>query len=238
MSAASNGGKKPRLLDLFCGAGGATRGYQLAGFYVMGVDINAQPNYCGDEFIQQDALSLDREFLDGYVDAVHASPPCQAYTTMSNRWRGSGYNGLAQERPELIGPTRELLMDLGVPWVIENVPGARSSLWSHVTINGPSVGLPRLDRPRLFESNIALLVPPRQRADNPLGVYGKSPDGRLLFRRSDGSEQRAPKSLAEAAAVMGIDWMDWHELKESIPPAYTELIGHQLMQHVQTTVTA
>jgi DNA (cytosine-5)-methyltransferase 1 len=227
---------KPRLLDLFCGAGGAAVGYARAGFEVVGVDHKAQPRY-PFEFVQADALefcdfyNLDADVDELRFDAIHASPPCQAHTTMSNRWRGAG--GRADEHVNLIPETRELLQATGLPWVIENVPGAKAELRSPVVINGPNVGLYRLDRPRLFEASFMLLVPNHQKAVDPIGVYGKAPDGRLLFKRVDGSEQRAARSLEEGREVMGIDWMSWDELREAIPPAYTELIGHQLMQHVR-----
>lgn len=226
---------RPCGFDAFCGAGGATRGYQLAGAYMVGCDINPQPRYCGEEFVQGDALELlaDEEFMARF-DFAHASPPCQAYTSMSNRWRGGG--GRADTHLDLIASTRELLYATGLPYVLENVPG--SPLRSPVVINGPNVGLRRLDRPRLFESNVVLLVPPRERADNPVGVYGRAPDGRLLFKRVDGSEQRAASSVDEARDVMGIDWMTWDELREAIPPAYCELIGHQLMAHVKARAVA
>jgi DNA (cytosine-5)-methyltransferase 1 len=229
---------RPRLLDLFCGAGGAAMGYHQAGFDVVGVDIRPQPHY-PFEFYRDDALDWLAQWQDegrhepGWgFDAIHASPPCQAYTTMSNRWRGAG--GTADAHESLIAPTRELLQQTGLPWVIENVPGAKPELRSPVVINGASVDLPRLDRPRLFESNVLLLVPQRKPAKDAIGVYGKCADGRLLFRRQDGSEQRAAESVKEACEVMGIDWTrEWDEIREAIPPAYTELIGHQLLQHIR-----
>ena len=104
---------RPRLLDLFCGAGGAARGYQLAGFHVTGIDINPQPRYAGDEFVQADALTYP---LDGF-DAIHASPPCQAYTSLRVMWN-------AIEHADLIPSTRANLIESGLPYVIENVPGA------------------------------------------------------------------------------------------------------------------
>lgn len=239
-----SGGKKPRLLDLFCGAGGAAMGYHRAGFEVVGVDIKPQPNYPAFmEFHEADALEFASDYLTeigpyrlGYFDAIHASPPCQAHTTMSNRWRGAG--GKADGHVNLIDETRELLEATGLPYVIENVPGAREHMRSPVTISGASVGLERIVRPRLFESNFLLLVPEWMPPVEPIGVYGKAHDGRLLFKRADGTEQRAASSLAQAREAMGIDWMEWSELKEAIPPAYTELIGHQLMAHLKATVAA
>ena len=227
---------KPRILDLFCGAGGAAMGYHRAGFEVVGVDIKPQPNY-PFEFHQLDALAVLRRstfaghHLAHYFDAIHASPPCQAHTTMSNRWRGAG--GKADDHLNLIPATRDLLNETGLPWVIENVPGARAHLRSPITLNGWTMGLPRLDRPRLFEMNWWAFSVPRVSPPDPVGVYGKHPDGRLLWARADGTEQRAAKSLEEAREVMGIGWMDWRELCEAIPPAYTEFIGTQLMAHLK-----
>ena len=217
---------KPRLLDLFCGAGGMARGYQMAGFYVVGVDINPQPRYAGDEFVQADAMAFP---LDGF-DAVHASPPCQAHTTMSNRYRGQG--GVADDHPDLIALTRERLMASGAMWVIENVMGARKLMRDPIRLSGGMFGL-GVERPRLFEASVGLWAPPYVRAKNPVGVYGARPDGRRLWTRSDGTEQRAARSVQEGARAMGIDWMEWRELAEAIPPAYGLHIGRQLMAHLE-----
>lgn len=215
---------RPRLLDLFCGQGGAAAGYHRAGFDVVGVDIVPQPRY-PFEFVEADALEYltehGREF-----DATHASPPCQGFTTMSNRWRGQG--GAADQWPDLIAPTRRLLIATGSPWVLENVAGARSSLVNPFILHGGMFGL-AVDRSRLFESPIAVLIPQAPRAKNPVGVYGAHHDGRRLFTRADGSEQRAARSLEEAQAAMGMPWADWDGCREAIPPAYTEFIGEQLL---------
>jgi len=213
---------RPRMLDLFCGAGGSAVGYYRAGFDVVGVDIAPQPRY-PFEFHQADALTFPP---DGY-DAVHASPPCQAHTTMSNRWRGQG--GTADGHPELIGPTRARLEGSGVPWVMENVVGARAKMESALLLHGAMFGL-QVHRPRLFESNVLLMCPqwvggvPR----GGVAVYGKC-DGRRLWTHTDGTTLRAASSLTEARAAMGIDWMEWDELKEAIPPAYTSWLGAQLL---------
>lgn len=216
---------KPRLLDLCCCEGGAADGYKRAGFYVVGVDTEAQPNYAGDEFYRADALKFP---TDGF-SVVHASPPCQARTTMSNRWRGKG--GLADERVNLIAPMRERLKASGLPWVLENVPGARRDLRSPMALTGEMFGL-RVHRPRLFESNV-LLYPPSavRRQENPVAVYGAN-DQRRLWTRKDGSELRAA-SLEEAREAMGMPWASWDGLREAIPPAYAEWIGAQLMQAVK-----
>jgi DNA (cytosine-5)-methyltransferase 1 len=230
---------KPRLLDLFCGAGGAAMGYHRAGFDVVGVDIKSQPNY-PFEFIQGDAIGVrhqltrDKWCVDRRdLDAIHASPPCQAHTSTSNRWRGNG--GTADEHPDLIGPTRDLLLATGFPYVIENVVGAAPAMRTTLLLSGSMFGL-GVHRPRLFESNVALLAPgPGTKGDGQIGVYGKRPDGRRLNSRTT---QRAAASLEEARQAMDIDWMEWRELCEAIPPAYTELIGHQLLAHIQQEAVA
>lgn len=221
---------RPRLLDLFCGAGGAAMGYHQAGFEVVGVDINPQPNY-PFEFYQADALEFP---TDGF-DAIHASPPCQGYTTMSVRHRGNG--GAADSWPKLIQPVRQRLHAAGVPYVIENVPGAKREMIAPLTLEGGMFSL-GVKRPRLFESNVNFPVAPaRRRVENPIGVYGKL-DGRRIWTRKDGTEQRAARTLEEARAAMGVDWMEWRELCEAIPPAYTEWIGTQLLRAVSEDVAA
>lgn len=218
----------PRLLDLFCGAGGAGKGYADAGFEVVGVDLKPQPRY-PFEFHQADALEFP---LDGF-DVIHASPPCQAFTTMANRFRGAG--GKADSHPELIAPMRLRIKATGLPYVIENVVGARSSLRGHILLlHGGMFGL-RVHRPRLFESSLFILAPEARAAREPVGVYGERHDGRRLWTRADGSEQRAAKTLEEGRAAMGIDWMEWRELAESIPPAYTRFIGNALLNALGVT---
>ena len=224
-----------RLLDLFCGAGGASVGYHRAGWEVVGVDIAPQPHY-PFRFYQADAMDvmtkLGKRHVWSHFDAIHASPPCQDFTTMSNRWRGAG--GRADSHEDLLTPTRALLSEFRAPYVIENVPGSKGTMRPTLLLHGGMFGL-GVDRPRYFESNVMLFAPEGPRTNDPLGVYGKAPDGRRLFTRADGSEQRAPRDLAEAQAAMGMDWGDWHGVKEAIPPAYTEHIGRQLLSFCQAT---
>lgn len=212
---------RPRLLDLFCGAGGCSRGYADAGFDVSGVDIEEHSDYPYPIQVL-DALEA---ILDGY-DVVHASPPCQASTTMSNRWRGKSVT--TDAHVNLIPVVREKLLSWGGPYVIENVPGARPSLRDPILLSGGWFGL-QVERPRLFESNMPLAPAPRKKVDNPIGVYGKL-DGRRLWTRKDGTEQRCARTLEEGRRAMGIDWMQWHDLTEAVPPAYTEYIGRQLLE--------
>lgn len=215
---------RPRLLDLFCGAGGAGMGYHRAGFDVVGVDIDPQPFY-PFTFIEADAVTFP---LDGF-DAIHASPPCQRFSTMGNRWKDS-----RAENPDHLTPTLERLRGLTTPWVVENVPGSAPPLRPTLMLHGGMFGL-RVNRPRLFESNVLIMAARSPRAVDAIGVYGKGPDGRQLWKRSEYYKRdgrllfRAPRSLAEAQTAMGMDWADWHGTKEAIPPAYTEHIGAQLI---------
>ena len=256
--------RRPRLLDLFSGAGGAAMGYHRAGFEVVGVDIKPQPHY-PFEFHQADALEYVAALAEGIIcpgcrsicagdhnsfwcdacgqlwpkghdwgakfDAIHASPPCQAYTPMSNRWRASGR--ATREWPRLIEPIRSLLEPLGVPWVMENVQGA--PLRADVKLCGYPFGL-RVHRHRLFETSgliFGMTLQCRGWKDH-VGVYGDHPDGGRLWTRKDGhAPLRRAASIEEGRAAMGIDWMDWPELKEAIPPAYTEWIGVQLRQAIE-----
>ena len=198
-------------------------GYHRAGFNVTGVDLSPQPNY-PFAFVQSDAIQYLAEHGSEY-DAIHASPPCQAFTQMSARWRGRG--GKADEHQDLLTPIRALLASSRVPYIIENVMGARRKMGTTFTLHGGMFGL-GVHRPRLFESNVLIFTRDAGKAEDPVGVYGRM-DGRRLSTRADGTEQRNAKTLAEASAAMGIDWMTWDELREAIPPAYTEFIGRQLL---------
>ena len=218
---------KPRLLDLFCGAGGATRGYQQAGFEVVGVDISPQPNYCGDAFVQADALDV-AEWVDDRpeqvfwtFDAIHASPPCQSFTA----YRRKG-NGVGDGYPNLIPRVRELLSESGLPYVIENVPGA--PLENPVQLCGSSFGLD-VRRHRLFESNVPMLPPP---CDHGWQTPRFTPaSNRTNLRRTvEIGVWRIPLEVQQRA--MGIDWMTLPELSEALPPAYTEWLGGQLLAAV------
>jgi DNA (cytosine-5)-methyltransferase 1 len=211
-------------------------GYHKAGFEVVGVDINPQPHY-PFEFAQCDGLT----FLDnmseadhgiyGVFDAVHASPPCQHYSTMGQR-----YAATQAAHPDLISPIRDLLAGTGLPYVIENVMGARRELQAPVRVCGAALGL-GVGRHRLFECNFATLATPCQCDRTQLPVYGKL-DGRRVWTRADGTELRSARTLKQASEAMGIDWMPWAELTQAIPPAYTEHIGYYLMLEVQARAKA
>ena len=212
-----------KLLDLFCGAGGAAMGYHRAGFEIVGVDLAPQPHY-PFTFIQADAL----EYLAAHgheFDAIHASPPCQAYVTLSNRWRGK--SSVADGHPQLIEPTRRALAQTDKPYLIENVMSA--PLLTTIVLCGSMFGL-GVRRHRKFETSWLLFQPQcRHKGQEHAGVYGPKADGGRLWTRRDGDEHRRARSLQDGQQRMGIDWMDWPELTEAIPPAYTEFIGRQLM---------
>lgn len=219
---------KPVLLDLFSGAGGAAKGYQDAGFYVVGVDIKPQPRYCGDEFYQADAMTFP---LEGY-DAIHASPPCQHYSVASARWRVSG----EREYPDLIDETRERLIASGLPYVIENVEGARSRLHEPLRLCGQTFGI-GVVRHRLFETNWLCLAPFHVRCISAVqrdivSVTGHGPPGRhyrAVTGDGHGGNSRS-FALQTWKDAMEIDWMTRDELTQAIPPAYTRYIGAQLMK--------
>lgn len=213
--------RKPRLLDLFCCAGGAGLGYSKAGFDVVGIDIDPQPNY-PLPFIQTDALNLEPEFIAGF-DAIHASPPCQSYSDLAKR------NGNAHEWPRLIEPVRELLIRSGLPYIIENVDGA--PLLNPVVLCGTMFKGLRVIRHRLFEANFPILTPPHGKHpichtfDKRKRQYGKTDEMRDFVSVNGGGNC----TVAAARDAMGISWMTKNELNEAIPPAYTQFIGEQLM---------
>jgi DNA (cytosine-5)-methyltransferase 1 len=217
---------KPRLLDLFCGAGGSAVGYHRAGFDVVGVDNQPQPRY-PFEFHQADALHVLNGWRVGFqepyalsISAIHASPPCQAYSVTTRDKTG---------HPDLVAEVRELLERTGLPYVIENVPGA--PLREPVTICGSSLGL-RVRRHRLFETNWLLMVPPcaHGQQGQPVGVYGEgSATGQKRGRKAS--------TEAEVLAVMEMPWADRKTATQAIPPVYTELVGHQLMACVKARAT-
>ena len=214
---------KPRLLDLFCGAGGAAVGYARAGFEVVGIDHVAQPHY-PFKFVQADALQLlksEWNIGDGWpFDAIHASPPCQASSRLRAMWPERDY-------PELIPSTRELLVASELPYVIENVEGA--ALINPVTLCGSmfSLRIERgwLRRHRLFECRFPISPPPCNHppGERAVGVYGH------------GGHNSKPRmcNAAEAREAMGINWMNRDEMCQAVPPAYTAYVGHYLRTEIE-----
>ena len=207
----------PRLLDLFCGAGGAATGYKRAGFDVTGVDLAPMRNYPYN-FHQCDALDFVAEHGHEF-DAVHASPPCQTYSKMSNC-----RPGLANEYPDLVGPTRTALDALGLPYVMENVEG--SPLRPDAMLCGWTFGR-ELYRHRIFESNRMMWQPRHIDHVIPASKAGHWRPETIMSV----SGHFAP--VAHARRIMDIDWMNREELAESIPPYYTEFIGRQLIEQIR-----
>ena len=203
-------------------------GYARAGFEVVGVDIDPQANY-PFEFIQEDALELDPIFVASF-DAVHASPPCQSYSGLAKQ------NGNADDWPRLIEPIREILESSGKPYVIENVEGA--PMKDPIMLCGTMFEGLRVLRHRLFDSNFPIQVPPHTKRhplchtfDKRKSHYGKT-DEMVDFVSVNGGGNC---TIAAASDAMGIDWMTKNEINESIPPAYTEFIGRQLLKHIKAT---
>lgn len=216
---------RPRLLDLFCGAGGAGEGYRRAGFNVTGVDIRPMTRN-PHTFIQADALEYVATHGHEY-DAIHASPPCQAYSVANN------IHG-RDDHPALIPEVREALQEAGLPYVIENVPGA--PLQNYVQVCGLSLGL-NVKRHRWFESNVMLLgTPCGNHAGDWLLVFGHTvlERGHVVGVAKGGGPviRRKHTTTERGREAMGIPWMSRDELSQAIPPAYTEFIGRQLLAHV------
>lgn len=222
-------GARPRLLDLFCGAGGAAMGYHRAGFEVVGVDIKPQPRY-PFEFHQADAMTYP---LEGF-DAIHASPPCQGYSRLRHLpWLRS------KSWPLLIDLTRDRLLDQSAPWVIENVEDAPLT---GLVLCGLSFGLP-VYRHRVFESSAFLWGLPHERHRVVIG-HGRMINDRRKGTLNAGSAKGAwgkqaivtvaggQFKKADGERALAIDWMTKPELCDAIPPAYTEFIGKQLLQFV------
>lgn len=211
-----------RILDLFCGAGGAAMGYHRAFPHaeIIGVDLGPQPNY-PFTFVQRDAfdcdLNPDRSWGFQPYDLIHASPPCQSFTA----YRRKGH-GVGDSYPNLIPAMRERLRSSGLPYVIENVPGA--PLIEPVQLCGSSFGLD-VRRHRLFECSFPVTTPP---CDHAWQTPRFPPAANRTNLRStvEVGVWRIPLDVQQRA--MGIDWVTLPELSEAIPPAYTEYIGLQL----------
>lgn len=220
---------RQRLLVLYCGPGGCTKGFQAAGFHVTGVDVDEQPNYCGDEFVQDDALlylaRLIMEDRVGEFAGIHASPPCQAYVGLSRR-----------EHPDLVGGTRHLLRMTGLPYSIENVEGA--PLRDAAKLCGSYFGRD-LRRHRLFESNFALLSTPCSHHWQTDRYPNADLKGRpLVGVVANYGHTRYKGDFEDRKRAMGIDWMTVDELAEAVPPCFTEYIGKQLLFHLKARAAA
>lgn len=217
---------KPKLLDLFCGAGGSAAGYAQAGFEVVGVDNRPQPNY-PYTFILADALEfLAADGLAGF-DAAHASCPCQAFSTASL------YHHVKARHPNLIPATRSYLEKAGIPYVIENVAGA--PLHKAIMLCGTMFGL-QVYRHRYFESNLFLFQPDHLRHTAKASKPGAIPKPGEFWSPVGNFGHKN-----DAQRAMGIDWMRItgskdREIAQAIPPAYTKWIGAQLMAAIDREV--
>lgn len=222
------------LLDLYCGPGGAAKGYQRAGFYVIGVDIQPQLHYCGDLFYQADARKVLIRLLRGHdvlgcrlsdIAMIHASPECQGYS--KTRFI-PGPKNMSYRRQ--IASLRRLLKMTGKVYAIENVPQA--PLRNPLTLCGTMFGL-RVFRHRAFETWPEIYFPPA--SCNHWGIakhhkLGETNHGQYPFVTVAGHQY----TMAVGAPAMGIDWMtSREELNKSIPPAYTEFIGRQMLSYIQ-----
>lgn len=203
-----------RVLDLFCGAGGASEGYRYLGYEIVGVDVKAQRRY-PYEFYQADAMTFP---LTGF-DLIHASPPCQDHSRLSSRSpeHGTGW---------MLEATIERLEASGLHFIVENVPDARPRMGEVVQLCGSSFGL-GVRRHRLFRSNLPLLgsVCNHVGQGQPVGCYGHG-GGKDRGRGNKGT-------VSECAEAMGIDWMTGPEMAQAIPPAYTEYLGKQVRKYLR-----
>lgn len=213
MRSAANQNQQLLMLDLCCCAGGATKGYQNAGFIVVGIDIDYQPRYIGDYFIQMNALGCDYEFLELF-DLIHASPPCQQYSVASALARKQG-----KVYPDLVHPMRRMLIASGKPYIMENVSPAPLS--PDVCLDGTMFELGVI-RKRIFETNI-IGMPTYPK---PSEIDGSVANGDYVTVAGNGG---AGNKKADWQKAMGINWMLKRELAESIPPAYTEWIGNEAL---------
>lgn len=208
-------GKK--LLDLFCGVGGASVGYAEAGFEVTGVDLKHGKRY-PFTYIKANVLDVlqDKEFIAGF-DVIHASPPCQTHS-ITKHLRNA--QGKSTSKVDLIPETRLGLILSGKPYIIENVVG--SPLHNPIMLCGSAFGL-KVRRHRIFESNIKLqgTTCDHKTQGRPIGVYGS-------LRDEIPKGGKTADSIEQAREAMGMPWAIWSELVEAIPPAYTKYLGEQI----------
>lgn len=210
---------KYRCLDLYCCGGGASLGYEQAGFEAVGVDIEKQPHYRG-KFIQADVLEfmMDRDNWRTF-DFIHASPPCQLYSKTTKQFKLKG-----KEYPDLVEPTRKLLQLTGLPYVIENVEGA--PLIDPILLCGSMFDIPAY-RHRLFESNIPLTAPEHKKHIHRVAEMGRMPkEGEFITYVGHFAGVKMVQDFT------GLHWLNQKELAQSIPPQYTEYIGKQIIKYL------
>jgi DNA (cytosine-5)-methyltransferase 1 len=216
---------KPKLLDLFCGVGGASVGYDMAGFEVHGVDLKHGKRY-PYKYTRADVLDVlkDEEFISQF-DVIHASPPCQTHS-ITKHLRNA--QGKSTSKVDLIPQTREDLIASGKPYIIENVMG--SPLIDPIMLCGSAFGL-KVRRHRIFESNLPLIGTKcdHKAQGRPIGIYGS-------LRDEIPKGGKTAESIEEARAAMEMPWAIWTELVEAIPPAYTKYLGEQIRHAVRPAV--
>lgn len=232
-------------LDLFCGAGGASRGLVDAGFEVIGIDIKPQQHY-PYKFIQTDVRAINVDFIRGF-DFIWASPPCQKFSVMTKRW------GKENKHPDLIEPTRKMLIESGVPYCIENVIGA--PLISPFMLCGSMFNLQtkagsQLRRHRLFEcpwlSEFHLHPLCNHHKGSVIGVYGggQHPQRRRIpatigvYGHAGSSSKRDCLDFScfttqDRKDAMGIQWMTGNELSQAVPPAYSKYIAELWLKNIK-----
>jgi len=228
------------LLDLFCGAGGASWGYHKAGFDIIGVDSRPQPLY-PFEFIQDDAMDVlktlrghDAIYMGRKVDIIHLSPPCKAHTRAKHIREAQGHES---SEPNLLTPSLRLLEDVWTPWIVENVPGA--PMPKELMLCGSMFGL-KVRRHRWFCAHRDFFLYPPGVCDHgaqgkPIGVYHTMNDtvqGKDNKRGGYVIGGSTAKTLEEGQEAMGINWMTWKPLTQAIPPAYTKYIGGIMMRQM------
>ena len=210
-----------KLLDLFCGAGGASMGYSKAGFEVTGIDLKHGKRY-PFKYIRGDVMDYitDMNFLRSF-DVIHASPPCQTFSATKHLRNAQGKS---TSKLDLVEPVRNALIESGIPYIIENVEGA--PLIDPVLVCGSAFDL-KVRRHRLFESSFALVGTQcnHKKQGKPVGIYGS-------MRDEIPNGGHTAKTMEEANEAMGIDWMIWGELVESIPPVYTAFLGLQIKEQL------
>jgi hypothetical protein len=210
-----------RILDAFCCAGGATKGYQLAGHHVTGVDIRVPTSYPGNYFVHGDAVEFIRDYGRTF-DFIHASPPCQAYSGPSlGTNRDLGY-----EYADLVDATREVLDETGVPYVMENVPG--SPVRKDLMLCGEMFGIPLIMHRNFEISGWSVEQPkhPKHRGRVRGYRHGIWYDGPYIAAYGKGGGKA---TVPEIQAAKGMSWTsNRFELTEALPVVYTQWIGQRI----------
>lgn len=205
-----------RALDLFCCQGGATRGLQLAGYHVTGVDIEPQPRYCGDAFYQGDAFDwLQRDLSE--FDLIWASPKCQGHSVLTPTAHKINHE---VQLPRVL----DILRSQSVPYIVENVEGTQHYMHDPIMLCGSMFDLP-IQRHRWFEignTNAFFLLPPCNHSVPPVLISGTT--RRLI------NGKRYEFTKAEKEAAIGIDWMLTSGLDQAIPPAYAKFLAEQVQK--------